>query len=433
MIYVLIVNGIALAATLATAWLVPISSEDLLRFGVLGACAVVAIEMTRQIERKREYVRGSTSGYIDTKAVWSFAAVLVLPPALASAMVILTYFVAWCRIWPSTRPVPLYRWIFSCATVLCGTQAAGIVLAAGSSSYPGVPASLTLASVFDLGIIVFAAALRFSINVGLVMVAIALSNPTARVRDLFTNFGDQLLEAGAMSLGLVAAAVVVSNPIVLVGIVVALVALHRGVLVHQYEQASRIDTKTGLATAGRWHEFAEQTLSRSEDRNAPMGLLIIDLDHFKTVNDTYGHPFGDEVLEAVAKELLSEVRDQDACGRWGGEEFAVALPDVGNVQNLYNVAERIRRRVQSIVLETPGGRTTETLSLSASVGAALYPAEGISTLDELILAADTALYDAKNSGRNTVRLSMTVPSVPPPDLAPAEIDTKPQGSSPAPS
>jgi hypothetical protein len=78
-------------------------------------------ELTRQIELQREYVR-DTAAYVDTKAVWSIAATIVLPPVLATAMVVWTYAVAWWRIWPARRPVLAHRWIFSAATVLCGTR-----------------------------------------------------------------------------------------------------------------------------------------------------------------------------------------------------------------------------------------------------------------------------------------------------------------------
>jgi diguanylate cyclase (GGDEF)-like protein len=114
----------------------------------------------------------------------------------------------------------------------------------------------------------------------------------------------------------------------------------------------------------------------------------------------------DEVLKAVAAELQAEVRDDDACGRWGGEEFAVVLPDVGDEESLKRVAERIRLRVQSLTLQPPGDvGLGETVNLTASIGGAVYPAKGITSLDELLLAADAALYEAKNSGRNRVCLN----------------------------
>ncbi|WP_051426748.1 GGDEF domain-containing protein [Jiangella gansuensis] len=402
---VLLVCVVAAGTSLSTAFLVPVERGDLTHFAVLVVCAVIAIELTRHIERRRVYGHSSSVAYIDTKAVWSFAAVIVLPPVFATAMVVFTYLHSWIRVQHEGQGL-VYRWVFSCATVLCGTQAAVAVLALGMQNYPGVPASAELAGLSDLAVIVLAAVLRWAINMGLVMVAIALSKPTVTVRDLFANFGEQLLEAGAMGLGLVAAVVVVTNPFVLPGIVIAMVALHRGILVSQYQQASRVDAKTGLATAGWWHDFADQSLARARDRNETLGLLIVDLDHFKRLNDTYGHPYGDQVLKAVADELIAEIRDEDACGRWGGEEFVVVLPAVGGAQNLHNVAERIRRRILSVVVQPPAHATAgPPPSVSASVGGAIYPSDGIGTIDELLLAADTALYAAKNSGRNTVRLS----------------------------
>lgn len=414
LILVLTVQAVAVVASISGALLMPVRLVDLERFAILAVLAWAAIELTRHIERKREHARRSSVAYIDTRAVWNFAAVIVLPPALATVMVVFSSVLSWNRVQPRSRNHVMYRWVYTGATVLCGTQAAALVLALGMSNYPGAPATSSMTALFDVGIIVVAAVVRWAVNAGLVMAAIAVSDPSLRVRDLFANFGEQqLLEAGASGLGLVAAVVVVTNPFVLPGIVITVVALHRSLLVNQYQKASRTDTKTGLAAVGRWHEFAEQSLVRAKEHGSSMGLLIVDLDHFKAINDTYGHPFGDQVLRAVADELRAEIRDDDACGRWGGEEFAIALPDVESKRNLHNVAERIRQRIAAVVLEPPQpAENGVEVNITASIGAAIYPAEGIATLDELLLAADTALYDAKNSGRNAVRLSPTVPDSP---------------------
>lgn len=412
--YVLAVYAVAGAVVAATAFLMPITRADLLRFAVLAVCAVLYIEVTRRIERQREYWRGAVSPYLDTKSVWSFAAVLVLPPVLASAMVVLTYAVAWWRIWPRERPVPLYRWAFSGATVLCGTQAAVAVLALGMQRYPGVPDPTTLAGLPDLGVVAAAAVLRWAINAGLVMAAILISNPQANVTDLFKNFSEHLLEAGSMGLGLVAATLVLHNPVVLAGVVIALVAMHRGLLVHQYQRAARTDTKTGLATAGWWHELAEQALARAQDRDGTVGVLILDLDHFKDINDGHdehgGHLVGDRVLAAVGDALREETREQDVCGRWGGDELVVLIPDVGSRRNLLNVAERIRRRIRSVVVEVAGTEqdgqdVVEVKDLTASIGGSMFPAAGVETVDDLLSMADVALYEAKRGGRNQTRLS----------------------------
>lgn len=407
-VFVLTVNVVAVVSSTVTGLVFSIDGNDLVPFALLALCAWLAIEFTRHIERKREHARSNSVAYIDTNTVWSFAAVIILPPALASTIVVFTHVLSWSRIKPHARQHIVHRWIFSCATVLCGTQVAVWVLASGMSSYPGAPAASSLAGLADLGIVIAAGLLRWGMNAGLVMAAIALTDPSLRVGELFANYSEYFLEAGAAGLGLVAAVVVAANPFVLPGIVIAMVALHRSILVNQYRLASRTDAKTGLASVGRWHEFAQQALARAGERSAPMGLLILDLDHFKSINDTYGHPFGDEVLRAVANELRGEIRDDDACGRWGGEEFAVVLPDVGTRKDLYHIGERIRRRVESIVIEPPeGAGLTDVVNITVSVGGAIYSKGSSSSLDDLLLAADSALYEAKNAGRNTVRLSPT--------------------------
>ncbi|NDL58789.1 diguanylate cyclase [Phytoactinopolyspora sp. XMNu-373] len=408
--YVLGVNFLAAVVALATAFTVPVELEDLRLFAVLIVCVWLATELTRHVDRKREYSRLSSVAYVDTKAVWTFAAVIVLPLPLVTLLIIVNYWISWSRVQLISRNNLKHRWVFSCSTVLNGAYAASFVLAHGMSAYPGPPASSAPAAFVDLGVIVVAGLLRWIINAGMVMAAIAISDASRRVRDLFTNFSQQFLELGAYGLGLVVAVILVANPFVLPGVIVAIVVLHRSALVNQYQRASRQDTKTGLASAGWWHEFAEQTLARTDDRGSTMGLLMVDLDHFKRINDTYGHPFGDEVLQAVALELQAEVRDDDACGRWGGEEFAVVLPDVGSEDSLKRVAERIRLRIESLTLQPPGDvGLGDTVNLTASIGGAVYPAKGISTLDELLLAADSALYEAKNSGRNRVCLSPAGP------------------------
>ncbi|MGW4528884.1 diguanylate cyclase [Amycolatopsis sp. NPDC004378] len=407
---------IALAVAASTAFLLPVTGTDLVRFGVLAMCAVVYIEFTRRIERQREYWRGAVAPYLDTKSVWSFAAVLVLPPALASAMVVLTYAVAWWRIWPHERPVPLYRWAFSGATVVCGTQAAVAVLALGMHQYPGVPDASVPAGLLDLVVVAAAAALRWLVNASMVMAAILLSNAKANITDLFKNFSEHVSEAGTMGLGLVAATLVVGHPVVLAGVVVALVAMHRSLLLHQFQRRARTDTKTGLATAGWWHELAEQALARAQDRDGTLGVLMLDLDHFKTINDKHGgHLVGDQVLAAVGDALREETREQDICGRFGGDELAILIPDVGTSRNLLAVAERIRRRINSVVVAIhpdDGQDPLEVTDLTVSIGATIFPAPDVEDFDDLLRRADAALYEAKHGGRDRTCFSPPLDAIP---------------------
>ena len=408
--YVLAVFVVAVATSAATAFLVPVTQTDVVRFGILALCAVVSIEFTRRIEREREYLRSRRVAYVDTKGIWSGAAVLVLPPVLATAMVVFTYGVAWFRVWPSNRPVP-HRWLFGAATVLIGTQAAATILTVGMQQHPGLPATELLAGLGDLAVITLALGARWLFNCGLVMAVIALSSPNMPARDLFTGFSQQMLEAGSMALALVSATVLMANPLVLAPVVLAVVVMHRSVLLHQYQAESRTDPKTGLTTVKWWRVGAERAFAAARRTKRPMGLLILDLDKFKGINDTYGHLVGDKVLTVVAQGLLEEVRDQDSCCRWGGEELTVVIPEVESASNLRSIAERIRRRVESLAIysDEEAGEA-QRVPVTASIGAALYPAEGMDSLDDVLRAADTAVYQAKARGRNQVVLAGVAPA-----------------------
>jgi diguanylate cyclase (GGDEF)-like protein len=130
----------------------------------------------------------------------------------------------------------------------------------------------------------------------------------------------------------------------------------------------------------------------------PIALLLVDLDHFKRVNDTHGHQAGDRALQAVAGALQSAVRKPDAVGRYGGEEFAVLLPETG-LEEAAGTAERLRLAVEELEIAVKGG----TLRITASVGVASAPPLELDRPEALIQAADAALYRAKDGGRNCCR------------------------------
>jgi len=393
--YVLTVELIAAAILAATAIDVPITRVEWIRFAILAGCVIVHVELTRGVER----VRSVTSGlgpFMNTDAAWCIAAVIALPAVLASGIVVVIFTWSWVRVWHGQRP--LFRWVFSGTSVMIGTQAAAAILALQPHTFPGVPTTFAA-----LGLSVVAAALRWLVNFSLVSGAILLSSPNMRAIELFDGISERILEVGAFGLGLVAAALLTYNPLLVVGVVVGVAAMHRGLLVAQFRKAARTDSKTGLDTAGWWHQVAEHAFERARVTGTSVGALMVDLDHFKRINDTYGHLAGDAVLQAVAKAINSEIRDADTAGRWGGEEFVVLVPNVDTIE-VRAVAERIRRRIQSLVVTMPAQELI-IQDFSASIGCALYPSNGITTIDDLVLAADTALYAAKNNGRNQVIFS----------------------------
>jgi diguanylate cyclase (GGDEF)-like protein len=179
---------------------------------------------------------------------------------------------------------------------------------------------------------------------------------------------------------------------------------HRALLV-QLVAAATLDAKTELLNAAAWRQLAQRELERAARQGTATAVLVIDMDHFKELNDVYGHLAGDEALRAVATALSDELRGYDAVGRFGGEEFVALLPGVDAV-TAANVAERVRQRIERLdvsVSRHAGGITH--VGVTASIGVA--SAWGAAELDDLLRNADVALYLAKGAGRNTVRGAAT--------------------------
>ena len=162
------------------------------------------------------------------------------------------------------------------------------------------------------------------------------------------------------------------------------------------EQLATTDPLTGLANRRRLFELLEYEMARQRRTPRALSLLLIDIDHFKRVNDSWGHNAGDRVLLGLAKVLLSGLRQADLTARYGGEEFLVVLPDT-NAAGALAVAELIRQRVAASQLSLAEG---QTLQLTVSIGAATL--QGEESIASLIDRADRALYQAKHQGRNRV-------------------------------
>lgn len=155
------------------------------------------------------------------------------------------------------------------------------------------------------------------------------------------------------------------------------------------------DYLTGVANRGHFIELAEQELTRSRRYERPLSLAMLDLDHFKTVNDSYGHQAGDTVLKELSRICRQVLREADVMGRVGGEEFAILLPETDGEQ-AFNVIERLREAIAASEVTLEEGLT---LHFSASLGvAAFIPADA--DIGMLLKRADQALYQAKCSGRN---------------------------------
>ncbi len=163
----------------------------------------------------------------------------------------------------------------------------------------------------------------------------------------------------------------------------------------QLSRLSKIDGLTQLLNRASW-EAELSTIYQTAKLNGKdtHSLVLLDIDHFKSVNDTYGHSIGDEVIRQLAKTIRSSIRDKDYAGRYGGEEFAVLLPDTTQDQ-AYFFAERLRKKIEKLIIPCEQG----TLSFSSSLGIAEFN-RNFESHTHWISAADSALYQSKENGRN---------------------------------
>ncbi|MCC2617952.1 diguanylate cyclase [Aestuariibacter halophilus] len=165
------------------------------------------------------------------------------------------------------------------------------------------------------------------------------------------------------------------------------------------ENMSRVDGLTGLYNRRFWEEQFNLEYKRSKRAGHPASLIMLDIDHFKRVNDTYGHPGGDDVIKMLARIIKKSVRETDVCGRYGGEEFAILLPDT-TAKQARIVAERIRKLAEHVPVEHEEHTIVFTVSLGIAELQDSYQ-QPLVWLEK----ADQALYEAKESGRNRVCIS----------------------------
>ncbi|MGH7721365.1 MAG: diguanylate cyclase [Candidatus Dormibacteria bacterium] len=175
-------------------------------------------------------------------------------------------------------------------------------------------------------------------------------------------------------------------------------ALERYRFIAMVQRQASIDDLTGLYNHRFLIDYLGQQVALAERLNTPLAILVLDLDHFKGVNDTHGHPSGDAVLSAFAQTLTGSIRRADLAARYGGEEFIVVMANTSAL-DARRVAEKIRAAAEAMAVPIDG--TGATASVTVSVGGAAYPEDTV-TAAALLATADAALYDAKHGGRNRV-------------------------------
>ncbi|WP_260195820.1 GGDEF domain-containing protein [Actinophytocola gossypii] len=390
---------LATAGAVVAAVMTPAPARsDWFRFLALALCATVHLQLSRRQEERRRSRKPTVQ--IDLVGIWSFAGVVVLPVHLALLGIVLSrvqrYVVA---------RRPLFRFMFSTSSVLLAAVVAHeVVTAFGVRTWSR---STVLDSVSEFGILMLAGFVYFSVQAAIVGVGIVLLSTTRpTLRTVLGTKDDNELEALTIALGAVTAVLLVNMPAALAIIVVVSVIGNRIAEVRQLQVDVRTDPKTGLLNIRGWREDAERALARVERAHNSAAVLMVDLDHFKSINDTWGHPAGDDMLEYVAHALRGATRPGDIIGRFGGEEFVVFLPDA-DVDEAKLAGERIRRMISELHVPTTdkrGGPVAIT-NRTASIGVAVHP-EHAKGLGELLQAADAAVYEAKENGRDQVRVTL---------------------------
>jgi diguanylate cyclase (GGDEF)-like protein len=365
--------------------------SDGVKFLLLMSCGMISVALTP----KALYAHPGVTR--DFWIVWVMPIAILLPPVYAAfapipLYIILHFFVH--------RGV-VHRRVFTAASVSLTYTAASVVFRWFPQSFAGSHIGVGWHPLtWALGVAI-CEVLAGRAQHYLVGGAVKISNPKVRVLPI--DLSPQALESDFLKMDLsvlITLAVALSPAMVFVAL--PLVFLVRRFLEHPVLVAqSRIDAKTGLLNVSTWESEAEAELSRSVRTHNPVAMALVDIDHFKTVNDTYGHLVGDRVLKAIAEALTSRSRDYDRAGRFGGEEFVLLLAQT-NQDDACKIAERLRGYVASLAIPTDDRPGAPTVSITISIGVTAMARDETFELTDLLAAADSAMYAAKQAGRNQV-------------------------------
>ncbi len=364
-----------------------VSLDQIGMFGLLLALAVAQNEISRRIERARRSL--SETSHVNMTSVWLIPAGLLLPAHLVVALSVSLYLNMALRSWSGTRPGQPHRVAANATTASLSACTAGLAI--------HVSPQLSVLTVC------VAVAVYFVVNALLTSVGLYLANEeNATIEGCLGNMDDNLLELATLCVGGLLVMVLTDEPLLSVLVILPLYVLQRSMLIKRLEELATTDQKTQLLNATTWQDGAQREISRAEREKGSFGAMMIDLDHFKRINDTYGHLAGDDVLKAVAAVVKQETRAHDLVGRFGGEEFVALLPSTSK-EDAIVTAERIRQRVSELIISTTTneGEAVDIKRQTASIGVACYPLDGAS-IEEVMASADAAVYAAKDGGRNRV-------------------------------
>ena len=370
------------------------SLHDGLLFGALLLCIAATVELTKR--------SGENAGVIkDVYAVWGLPLAILLPPVYALLAPIVQFTLTQWRI----RRIPLHRRVFSAAAVGISFGAASLTFHLVARDLGHAVGGVGIHSSVWLIVVAGAATVQWAVNAMLVLPAIKASDPALRVRDMLLAREKVQNDVVELCVAVLVVLGMAISPLTIVFALPFVTLLQRSVRHTQLLNASRVDSKTGLLNAGTWEREAASEVARAVRTRTPLALVVIDVDHFKQVNDLHGHLAGDKALRAISHTLRIFLREYDLAGRFGGEEFALLLPQT-SAADARQIAERLRGHIAATPISVTDDPGADPLQVTVSIGVA---ALGVSwdrgtgsQLTDLLAGADNALYRAKNAGRNQV-------------------------------
>lgn len=392
--FVISVSVVYAAALVVAGTTMRFRPGDVELFAILLGFGVVTTELTRRA--------GEPAGFRhDLNGIWMLPIAILLPPFYCLALQILNGALLQWRL----RRYVIHRRVFNAAVHGMSYGAAAVTFQAISPHLTEVTTNQATLWLLRSAVIAGCAVLRLAVNRPLVMIAVKGSDRTASMRAQLLGKGQIGNDLSELTAGVVLTVLLAATRswfLVLLALPL-ITSLQRALQHAQLLNAARIDAKTGLLNAITWQREASIELTRAHRTRTPVALAMVDIDHFKRVNDSYGHLAGDAVLAMLAATMRGVLRDYDVIGRFGGEEFAVLLPHTSAAE-AEQAAERLRHKLSQLAVPTGEGPDGVPLRVTVSIGVATLESSR-RDLDELIAAADAALYRAKDAGRNCVRLS----------------------------
>src|SRR5215469_2507630 len=376
---------LACVAAAGTTW----HAADAAKFVLLLGCGLISVAATPRVVYRHG---GMTRDFI---TVWVLPIAILLPPFYAMVAPIPLYVLT--QFWVFRGIV--YRRVFTVGAIALAYGAASVLFRAFPASFAGGTIGTGRhALTWAVAVAICEQVARRGHQI-LIMGGIKLSNPGTRVIPQELNREALVADFTEFDLGVLITIVVAVNAVLAIFAVPTVLLVRRFMMHGQLLAQSRIDTKTGLLNASTWEQEAATEIARAVRTGIPLALALVDIDHFKLVNDTYGHLVGDKALRAVTDALRSQLRAYDLAGRFGGEEFAILLPHAREVDAL-TVAERLRVYIAGLSIPVrDNDEAGPSVKLTISVGVAAL--EGASReLTDMLAAADAALYHAKETGRN---------------------------------